>query len=82
MGGSPSSKIPVCGLSGSSEGKEETENVETLAPENDNAPRSESRKDDPDDDIDEPGPLTRSVMEVQAKLVASSQEEGVPWLRR
>jgi hypothetical protein len=61
---------------------EKLENVKALAPEDDDVPQNQFHNDDLDDDIDEPGPLTRSVLEVQAKIAAESQEEGVPWLRR
>jgi hypothetical protein len=66
----------------SRDGEEKLENVEALAPNNDDVPASDIPDDDLDDDTDEPGPLTRSVMEVQATLAAESQEQGVPWLRR
>jgi hypothetical protein len=66
----------------STDNDEKTGNVETLAPKKNDVSLDESHKDDLDNDTDEPGPLTRRVMEVQAKIAAKSQEQGVPWLRR
>lgn len=66
----------------SNDGEEKLESVEALAPDNDDVPANDIPDDDLEDDTDEPGPLTRSVMEVQATLAAESHEQGVPWLRR